>query len=278
MTTNLIYAPWTDEQVTALNAFQHHGRMHPFTCGAVHSSGRSPILVATPAEWICPDPECDYTQDWAHAFMAASAVVAVAAPPTGQTAEVRLELARILHELHLRAEFDATEDVDAVLAVLPPPPDRAAILREEAARIRAHCPDHLDSNSADGAWMACDCDVADDMLRRLADEAQQPEDDAVVPPPALTEVGRLRAQVEVLQQDAERDRGLAKVGARCMREGHQGLIESGRAVIEGWRFALSTALGLGTGAPWEAIHERVKELADAPAVVSAVPPQPEETA
>lgn len=85
-------------------------------------------------------------------------------------------------------------------------------------------------------------------------------DEGVTPPPALTEEGRLRAQVEVLQQDAERDQGLAKVGARCMREGHQGLIESGRAVIEGHRFALSVALDLGTGAPWEAIHERVKEL------------------
>jgi hypothetical protein len=83
---------------------------------------------------------------------------------------------------------------------------------------------------------------------------------AVLPPPALTEEGRLRARVQVLEEDAERAQGLAKVGARCMREGHQGLIESGRAVIEGHRFALSVALGLGTGAPWDAIHERVAEL------------------
>ncbi|MEV4863235.1 hypothetical protein [Streptomyces ossamyceticus] len=103
------------------------------------------------------------------------------------------------------------------------------------------------------------------IARRLAaDDYCAPGDQAaVVPPPALTEEGRLRAQVEVLQQDAERDRGLAKVGARCMREGHQGLIERGRLVLEGWRFALSTALDLGTGAPWEAIHERVKELCPA---------------
>jgi hypothetical protein len=83
---------------------------------------------------------------------------------------------------------------------------------------------------------------------------------AVVPPPALTEEGRLRMQVEVLQQDAEHNQGLAKVGARCMREGHQGLIEQGRLTLEGWRFALSTALALGTSAPWDAIHERVQEL------------------
>lgn len=83
---------------------------------------------------------------------------------------------------------------------------------------------------------------------------------AVTPPPALTEEGRLRAQVEMLTQDNERDRGLAKVGARCMRDGHQGLIEQGRGVLEGWRFAFSVALDLGTGAPWEAILERAKEL------------------
>lgn len=98
-----------------------------------------------------------------------------------------------------------------------------------------------------------------------------PSSPAVTPPPALTEVGRLRAQVEVLQQDAERDQGLAKVGARCMREGHQGLIEQGRVVLEGWRFALSVALDLDTEAPWDAIHERVKELADRPAVGARQP-------
>ncbi|MGY4902535.1 hypothetical protein [Streptomyces sp. 900116325] len=69
---------------------------------------------------------------------------------------------------------------DAVLAVLPAPADRAAALREEAARIRAHCPDHLDSNSASGTWVVCHCAVADDIERRMADEAQQPA-------PAVTE-------------------------------------------------------------------------------------------
>ncbi|MFE2384473.1 hypothetical protein [Streptomyces misionensis] len=96
------------------------------------------------------------------------------------------------------------------------------------------------------------------------------EGDGVTPPPALTEVGRLRAQVEVLQQDAERDRGLAKLGARCFRDHHDGQIAEGRATVEGHRFALSVTLGLGTGAPWDAIHERVKELAADPAAASAV--------
>lgn len=59
-----INAPWTDEQVRALNAFQERGRFHPFTCGAEHHRS-SPVLTATPDGWRCPDPECSYTQDWA---------------------------------------------------------------------------------------------------------------------------------------------------------------------------------------------------------------------
>ncbi|MFM9703637.1 hypothetical protein [Streptomyces galilaeus] len=69
-----------------------------------------------------------------------------------------------------RETFEAM--ADAVLAVLPEQTDRAALLRQEADQIRAHCPDHLDSDSAPGAWMVCHCDVADDMLRRVAAEDQ----------------------------------------------------------------------------------------------------------
>ncbi|MGA5330977.1 hypothetical protein ACPCJT_20330 [Streptomyces griseoincarnatus] len=97
--THLIYAPWTAEQVTALNAFQHHGRMHPFTCGAEHASGRSPVLIATNGGWVCPDPQCVYRQDWAHAFMVGrgAAVSAAVAPPTDDTdAELTAEEARTL--------------------------------------------------------------------------------------------------------------------------------------------------------------------------------------
>ena len=64
-----VRAPWTSEQVQVLNDFQQRGGMHPFTCGALHVSGQSPVLEATHAGWICPDPACEYTQDWAHAFM-----------------------------------------------------------------------------------------------------------------------------------------------------------------------------------------------------------------
>lgn len=63
-----IFAPWTEEQVVALNRFQR-SPMHPFTCGREHSYGHS-TLYATPNGWECPDPRCGYTQNWAHAYMA----------------------------------------------------------------------------------------------------------------------------------------------------------------------------------------------------------------
>ena len=57
---------WTEEQVRCLNAYQNHGRYHPFTCpnrGPLHPGE----LVAYENGWVCPT--CDYTQDWAHDFM-----------------------------------------------------------------------------------------------------------------------------------------------------------------------------------------------------------------
>jgi hypothetical protein len=66
-----IQAPFTPEQVAALNRFQQNENGHPFTCANgrddKHLDGEG-VLVATPEGWICP--YCDYTQDWAHDFMA----------------------------------------------------------------------------------------------------------------------------------------------------------------------------------------------------------------
>lgn len=75
-----IYAPWTDEEVEALNAFQRNGRSHPFTCGSGNRSDQAHAtaadvndltdagqLVATRSGWVCLG--CDYTQNWAHGFM-----------------------------------------------------------------------------------------------------------------------------------------------------------------------------------------------------------------
>lgn len=72
-------APWTPEQVAALNAWQTNDRLHPFTCGndrmdAAHvayqreNGGDFGQLFATTDGWICP--VCDYRQDWAYAGMA----------------------------------------------------------------------------------------------------------------------------------------------------------------------------------------------------------------
>lgn len=65
----IIRAPWTSEQVDALNRFQSESGMHPFTCGAEEHTPGSPVLAAAHSGWYCPDPDCGYTQDWAHQFM-----------------------------------------------------------------------------------------------------------------------------------------------------------------------------------------------------------------
>ncbi len=68
-----IKPPWSDEQVKALNEYQHRGQFHPFTCPN-RQDGKHPdhpvdkgLLTATTAGWVCE--ACGYTQDWAHEFM-----------------------------------------------------------------------------------------------------------------------------------------------------------------------------------------------------------------
>jgi hypothetical protein len=58
-------APWTDDQVSSLNAFQDAGVFHPFTCGGCSNRDG---LVAQNDGWHCPD--CDYSQTWAHYWTA----------------------------------------------------------------------------------------------------------------------------------------------------------------------------------------------------------------
>lgn len=62
-----VRAPFTIEQVEALNAWQTRGDVHPFTCGDALCRAD---LVATESGWICR--RCTYRQDWAHDFMAGS--------------------------------------------------------------------------------------------------------------------------------------------------------------------------------------------------------------
>lgn len=60
----LVAAPWSDDQVASLNAFQRAPNWHEFTCPRCRTA-----LVATLAHtgWRCPID--DYTQNWALEFM-----------------------------------------------------------------------------------------------------------------------------------------------------------------------------------------------------------------
>lgn len=78
----MIKAPWTPEQVAALNWYQTESGWHPFTCGGGEYIGEgnakrmycgpgwpapTSTLIATENGWVCP--RCDYTQDWAYELM-----------------------------------------------------------------------------------------------------------------------------------------------------------------------------------------------------------------
>lgn len=66
-----IKAPWNADTVYALNAFQNREEYHPFTCPREHPTPGEAKLTATLDGWVCSHfPTCDYTQDWAHSFMA----------------------------------------------------------------------------------------------------------------------------------------------------------------------------------------------------------------
>ncbi|HEY1878440.1 MAG TPA: hypothetical protein VGG68_00760 [Caulobacteraceae bacterium] len=65
----LTRAPWTPEQVAALNEWQACGWVHEFTCGNDHPGTATPPLVATPEGWRCADERCAYRQTWAYAMM-----------------------------------------------------------------------------------------------------------------------------------------------------------------------------------------------------------------
>jgi hypothetical protein len=61
----IVRVPFTQDEVNSLNGYQARGYMHPFTCG---TNGCPGVLEARTTGWICRF--CDYTQDWAHLFMA----------------------------------------------------------------------------------------------------------------------------------------------------------------------------------------------------------------
>jgi hypothetical protein len=44
------HAPWTDDQIASLNAYQNSGKMHPFT--GRRADGSKTILIATTDGWV----------------------------------------------------------------------------------------------------------------------------------------------------------------------------------------------------------------------------------
>jgi hypothetical protein len=65
-------APWSDDQVGALNDWQRNKRFHPFTCpGDYPGCAKRRELIATRDGWVCA---CgNYRQGWAHGLMAGDA-------------------------------------------------------------------------------------------------------------------------------------------------------------------------------------------------------------
>lgn len=113
-----ITAPWTPEQVDALNAYQRLGYVHEFTCphGENHQDR---ILVATASGWRCR--WCDYTQDWAHDFMADKAkhpkppfapLVVTAPPDKTDTDKVRLIAQNFAYPGQVEAIVKVADDLD----------------------------------------------------------------------------------------------------------------------------------------------------------------------
>jgi hypothetical protein len=111
----IVRAPWTPEQVDALNRWQQDKQVHPFTCGGDECRA---TLYATPDGWRCP--MCGYTQTWAHQFMACPptpaiartepAVTSGATPPVGPAPEGSLHFQVTQRE---SAEEDRRDDAEA---------------------------------------------------------------------------------------------------------------------------------------------------------------------
>lgn len=58
-----VIAPFSQDQVRSINAYQRDGLYHPFTCGESHP------LVATGMGLYCPE-DGKFKQFWVHDFMA----------------------------------------------------------------------------------------------------------------------------------------------------------------------------------------------------------------
>lgn len=69
--TDIIFAPWTDEQVELLLTWQTCGYFHPYTCGICRDNPDLPsgeyALHPTKEGWICHT--CNYRQFFCHRLM-----------------------------------------------------------------------------------------------------------------------------------------------------------------------------------------------------------------
>ncbi len=61
-----VYAPFTEDQVASINAYQKSGVFHPFTCGCGDCRA---VLRANTHGMVC-DACHGWTQKWVHKFMA----------------------------------------------------------------------------------------------------------------------------------------------------------------------------------------------------------------
>lgn len=197
---------------------------------------------------ITPDP----------CFASAGQALATDEAVPSRRAGLRDEIAEALEAADYRMDMRRGDLADSVMpvlyrawpwlraeaeeaTVLPATVDRAAVLREaadSAYRIARRLDDQQHDERAQGAWDVENALRAE--LRRMAGET---------PTAAASAVVVRRATDETPGEPTDAD------------------------VVEAHRLALSFALGLGTGAPWDAIRDRAADLGEAeqPAVGAQQP-------
>lgn len=114
----MIKAPWTFEQVVALQVWQDNDFVHPFTCGNrdghpdIH--GDHGILVPTIGGWICQC--CDYVQDWAHEHMFGPAptnpLAVLSTTPPPDRAQITEEITKAMVEAGARKHVIVLAELD----------------------------------------------------------------------------------------------------------------------------------------------------------------------
>jgi hypothetical protein len=114
-----VKAPFTLEQVAALEQWQVCAWVHPFTCPKEEHE-RTINLMPTPEGWVCPGRSCTYRQTWAWEFMftlppnpLAALDESTEAEQDSDFADPVLELAHYIVECFTDEEgFDPTDAVE----------------------------------------------------------------------------------------------------------------------------------------------------------------------